>query len=411
MAQQRPTKRTLAKRRAARRNSRPTRALQMERLCDRLLLDAAGLLPTSEALPATELHDSEASRLTLPSDVRTEFVFLDESLPDLRTFVSHLQPAAAGTLRTIVRLDADSGGLQQIAQALEGARGVDAVHIVSHGSSGRLHLGNQTFSSERLRSERTELLATMRTSLDPGADLLLYGCNLADHDTGRELIATLAELTGMDVAASDDRTGHSSLGGDWQLEATRGIIETPVILSRAGQAAWRGVLPGAPIPTATPNLPMEAMINEAFDFTVTFDNTSATASDVGYAPYMDLSVPDGIDIGGATYLTAAVNMVNAGTYNMDGDLVDAMGSAVNHPLTGLTVTGGTPGETLYVVELPFGSFVPAQTPAVVTISAATNKTNGAVVGTPLTVTATGGFALGCDPLDNPATDAPISAHP
>ncbi len=100
-------------------------------------------------------------------------------------------------------------------------------------------------------------------------------------------------------------------------------------------------------------------------------------------------------------------MVNAGVFDVNGDLVDAMGSPVTHPLTGLFVTGGITGETLYVIELPFGSFVPAQTPAVVTIAAATNKATGAVVGTPLTVTATGGFALGCDALDNPATDAPI----
>ncbi len=52
----------------------------------------------------------------------------------------------------------------------------------------------------------------------------------------------MAELTGADVAASDDRTGHESLGGDWDLEYTAGDIEAEVAVSLPVQAKWAATL-------------------------------------------------------------------------------------------------------------------------------------------------------------------------
>ena len=52
-------------------------------------------------------------------------------------------------------------------------------------------------------------------ALTADADILIYGCNVAQSDAGRSLIDALARLTGADVAASDDLTGHADLGGDW----------------------------------------------------------------------------------------------------------------------------------------------------------------------------------------------------
>ena len=44
----------------------------------------------------------------------------------------------------------------------------------------------------------------------PDADLLIYGCNFGQGEAGQEAMETLAELTGADIAASTDRTGHST---------------------------------------------------------------------------------------------------------------------------------------------------------------------------------------------------------
>jgi hypothetical protein len=63
-------------------------------------------------------------------------------------------------------------------------------------------------------------------SLAKGADLLLYGCNIADGEVGVSFVQKLAGSSGADVAASTDATGAASLGGDWTLEYTTGTLET-----------------------------------------------------------------------------------------------------------------------------------------------------------------------------------------
>ena len=52
----------------------------------------------------------------------------------------------------------------------------------------------------------------------------------------------LAELTGADVAASDDLTGHASLGGDWELESHIGLINTEVFASRSLVDSFKATL-------------------------------------------------------------------------------------------------------------------------------------------------------------------------
>lgn len=66
---------------------------------------------------------------------------------------------------------------------------------------------------------------------------------------------------------------------------------------------------------------------------------------------------------------------------------------------------GTPGDPLVVIQLPFGSFTPAQPPAAVTINA--HMSNLADLGAPLTIRSRGGFQFGNDALDNPCCDPSI----
>src|SRR4029079_17635542 len=66
---------------------------------------------------------------------------------------------------------------------------------------------------------------------------------------------------------------------------------------------------------------------------------------------------------------------------------------------------GTPGDKLVVLQLPFGSFTPAQPPAVITVNA--HMSNLADLNAPLNIQARSGFQYGADPLDNPAVDPSI----
>jgi fimbrial isopeptide formation D2 family protein/uncharacterized repeat protein (TIGR01451 family) len=339
-----------------------------------------------------QVHQQQAlvkELLVVDSGVANNEALLSEVLSKNRSF-------------EVVILNENDDGISQIAKALEQSElTYSAIHIVSHGDPGEVHLGNRTLSESNLH-EYANALASWSGSLTADADLLFYGCELAGNESGESLMQSISALTGADVAASDDLTGDAKQDGDWDLEFTVGTLQTTVISAKS----WQGVLAGSPVPTATLDVPPEEFINEDFQFTVFFDNTGANPSDVGYSPFIDLSVPDGVDINGVTFLGSPVTLINAGMFNGSGNLVDGGGNAVTHPITGLPVTG-TPGETLYVIEVPFGSFVPDQPNAEFTVDATLDSSDGAVVGSPLDIDATGGFALGCDPLDNPGTDPPI----
>src|SRR6185295_16131280 len=106
-----------------------------------------------------------------------------------------------------------------------GAQSISAIHILSHTTPAFLSLGTTNLDRGGLDQYDTDLKAWGEL-LKPGADILLYGCNLAAGDPGREFINRLADLTGADVAASINNTGGLAAGGDWKLEFQTGPIES-----------------------------------------------------------------------------------------------------------------------------------------------------------------------------------------
>ncbi|MEC4852562.1 MAG: DUF4347 domain-containing protein, partial [Jaaginema sp. PMC 1079.18] len=69
-----------------------------------------------------------------------------------------------------------------------------------------------------------------------------YGCNLAADESGFALMTALNQLTGADIAASNDLTGSSVLGGDWDLEVVAGSIESNLGLYLWAQSAYDAIL-------------------------------------------------------------------------------------------------------------------------------------------------------------------------
>ncbi|WNZ24950.1 DUF4347 domain-containing protein [Leptolyngbya sp. NK1-12] len=145
----------------------------------------------------------------------TEIAFVDAGVADSSSLIAQF---TAGT--EVHLLDASQDAIDQITQVLSSRSQVSAVHIVSHGSDGALQLGGETI---RDLSEYEAELQQWSNSLIANADILLYGCNVAADAAGVAFIQSLAQLTGADVAASDDLTG---LGGDWELEYQTGQVET-----------------------------------------------------------------------------------------------------------------------------------------------------------------------------------------
>ena len=156
-----------------------------------------------------------------------EIVFVDGRVEDAGSLLHDLPPGAE-----IVFLKPAEDGLAQMAAAL-GERGdVGAVHILAHGSAGQLWLGGTFLDADTLAGQ-SEALAAIGRGMTSDGDLLVYACDMAKGEAGAQFVASLAQLTGADVAASNNRTGA---GGDWQLEIRTGdVTALPVLAANATQ--------------------------------------------------------------------------------------------------------------------------------------------------------------------------------
>ncbi|MBV5304693.1 MAG: DUF4347 domain-containing protein, partial [Chlorobium sp.] len=152
----------------------------------------------------------------------TTRIFIDSRVNDQNLLISQFAP---GTEYQV--LDASFDGIAQIVSALAGQGGYDSIQIISHGAPGSITLGSTMLDSAALYGYRAEL-ASIGSALLSTGDILLYGCNVGAGDFGQQFVTTLAELTGADVAASDDLTGSAAFGGDWELEVQSGAIESVV---------------------------------------------------------------------------------------------------------------------------------------------------------------------------------------
>jgi CSLREA domain-containing protein len=172
----------------------------------------------------------------------TELAIIDAAVPDHDRLMERLQADAAsrGHALEVVLVAPGRDGIDAISAALAGRSGLDAVHVVSHGASGEVRLGATRLDAAALAAEADQVRAWGQ-ALGPDGDLLLYGCEVASAMEGRALVDMLALLTAADVAASDDRTGHAALGGDWDLEYVAGAVESAPG-ANAAMASWQGVL-------------------------------------------------------------------------------------------------------------------------------------------------------------------------
>ncbi|MFQ6558488.1 Ig-like domain-containing protein [Pseudomonas sp. Lb2C1-1] len=198
-------------------------------------------------------------------------VFVDSRVKDASSL---LQGVAPGT--DVVQLDATKDGLQQIADYLDTHQGVSSVQIIAHGNAGDLWLGNSYLSADNVQA-RSDVLAQIGQDMNAGGDILIYGCYTAEGDRGLSLVNSLAQLTGRDVAASDDRTG---LGGDWNLEIATGTIESANVLSANAMSEYQW---GLATWTATNNLnsgigSLRAALDSAQNGDIVTFNTSMTVA-------------------------------------------------------------------------------------------------------------------------------------
>ncbi len=225
----------------------------LQALEPRIMFDAAGVATGAEVAADEVAQDQAEQALTenlqaqavnqenettdeliaaladvVPPADRNEVVFIDRGVEDYQSLLASVSSDAE-----LVFIESNSDGLEQIANVLQDRTDIDAIHIISHGDNGELFLGNSTLTQESMNGEHADELATIKNALNEEAEILLYGCNFAEGESGQAAANALAEATGADVAASDDLTGAEELGGDWDLEFISGNVGTVTIDAEA----------------------------------------------------------------------------------------------------------------------------------------------------------------------------------
>ncbi len=196
----------------------------------RILLDATAPVTAASSLGDADTDQdhstqdaeiSEVNALAPTERERKEIAFVDGGLEDVQTLIDGISDNGAHI--EIVTVDPDVDGFAFMADYLEGAEGIDAIHVLGHGSQASATLGTATLDTNSIDAYASDL-QQIGQSLTETGDLLLYGCYVGAGADGQALVEDIAALTSADVAASDDLTGAAALGGDWELETSFGQL-------------------------------------------------------------------------------------------------------------------------------------------------------------------------------------------
>ncbi|MGA7178783.1 MAG: DUF2341 domain-containing protein [Thiobacillaceae bacterium] len=172
----------------------------------------------------------------------SEVVFLDTRVQGYQQILTDIQKQNTDSHPIeVVLIDPNRDGIAQISDYLSQQQNISAIHIISHGADDLVQLGSIGLDLDSLVKNAAQIKA-WGNSLTSDADILIYGCDVAQQADGKALVDALSRLTGADVAASTDLTGSAALGGNWVLEYQVGKIQTAVVLDAADQTQWQGVL-------------------------------------------------------------------------------------------------------------------------------------------------------------------------
>jgi hypothetical protein len=197
----------------------------------RMMFDGAAVVTVAEANhDANADNNNDADNSTpavapeaVAAPAKHEVAFVDKGVENYQQIVSSLSPTVE-----VVLIEANADGVHQMAEALAGQHDIDAIHIYSHGGDGWVQIGSSDLYAENI-AEHSADLAAIGAALSADGDILVYGCNVAASFDGLVFISALSQATGADVAASLDPTGAADKGGDWELEAYSGQIDTTAI--------------------------------------------------------------------------------------------------------------------------------------------------------------------------------------
>ncbi|MEM9451217.1 MAG: DUF4347 domain-containing protein, partial [Cyanobacteria bacterium P01_E01_bin.6] len=223
-------------------------------------------------------------------------VVVDKSLNDRNILLEGLLPGFKA-----IFIDSDSDGVVEVGNILAEHHGARSLHLLSHGCSGNLYLGNTQLNSETLGRYRN-ILKRWSSYLSQDATIAIYGCNVASDDLGKSFVRTLSAITQLKIAASASITGASSQGGNWDVEYKTEEFDLNLPFSSKALQQYPHILVTDPFTGISPVDPLNPSLNGQARFTIkqggkinssTFKNDSFTIENTGdkriAAVYFDIT--------------------------------------------------------------------------------------------------------------------------
>lgn len=152
------------------------------------------------AADAETLAILDALAQTGPGDARRTVAVIDAAVPDRDALRAELDRDTQ-----VILLDGDRNGVRQIANALAGREGIQALHIYARSSDGQLYLGDTVLTDRTIQAEAGPLRA-IGAALAADGEILLHGCAVGRTPAGQGLVDVLASATGAEVSVLTDDT-------------------------------------------------------------------------------------------------------------------------------------------------------------------------------------------------------------
>lgn len=173
------------------------------------------------------MHSSIQSSVSSSLSTTTALVVIDPRVDSPEQLVAGLRSGSQAVV-----LDLTQDGIAQITQALAGGH-YGSLHLVAHGTPGRLELGSGLLSLATLPQYRQQLLEW------GVAEILVYGCEVAAQP---QMLQVLHQLTGATVAGSAMAVGQ----GNWRLEWRTGEIRAESVFTSKFKAFYQGTFISEP---------------------------------------------------------------------------------------------------------------------------------------------------------------------
>ncbi|MEG4375273.1 MULTISPECIES: DUF4347 domain-containing protein, partial [unclassified Microcoleus] len=141
----------------------------------------------------------------------------------------------------VILLDRFRDGIEQIAEITASRHSLNSIQIVAHGASASVEIGRAELNIHNIETYSSQLQQWGK-SLNETGSILLLSCNTGAGESGLKFIQKLSEITGANVAASNNLTGSAALGGDWELEIATGEINTEIAFEKEVLEGYTSVL-------------------------------------------------------------------------------------------------------------------------------------------------------------------------